>query len=228
MSRPNPDLSGLVDELLRQTGKKAAADDGANRKCKAFDGPLSLDDFYAYMPMHQYIFATSRELWPASSVNARLPSVEIGTDPKTGKPIDDQRKRVARSEPPGRADDMGAGRADADHEPADLGRRMDRAHRLHGLQPLPWRRRSSPAIRTGPAVARSHRPHLSRRRRAHHPLARASRAAARRQDQPRAGARRRAGHRQGHAAGAGEAMRSVRGISAKSRRSTCSAGSTAS
>jgi hypothetical protein len=87
MSRPNPDLSGLVDELLRQTGKKAAADDGANRKCKAFDGPLSLDDFYAYMPMHQYIFAISRDLWPASSVNAKLPAVEIGTDPKTGKPI---------------------------------------------------------------------------------------------------------------------------------------------
>ena len=57
-------------------------DDG---KRKAFDGPLSLEHFHAYMPMHQYIFATSRELWPASSVNARLPAVEIGT-PETGKP----------------------------------------------------------------------------------------------------------------------------------------------
>jgi hypothetical protein len=32
------------------------------------------EDFHAYMPMHSYIFAPSREMWPASSVNARLPS----------------------------------------------------------------------------------------------------------------------------------------------------------
>jgi hypothetical protein len=34
---------------------------------------VSLEDFHAYMPAHQYIFAPSRELWPASSVNARIP-----------------------------------------------------------------------------------------------------------------------------------------------------------
>jgi hypothetical protein len=33
---------------------------------------VQLGDFYAYMPMHQYIFAPSREMWPASSVNARI------------------------------------------------------------------------------------------------------------------------------------------------------------
>jgi hypothetical protein len=38
---------------------------------------VSLDDFYAYMPMHSYIFVPSREMWPASSVNARLPKVEV-------------------------------------------------------------------------------------------------------------------------------------------------------
>ena len=46
---------------------------------------------------------------------------------------------------------------------------------------------------------------LSRRRRPHHPLARAPRAAPEREDQPRAGAGRRPGHRQGHAARAGQA-----------------------
>jgi hypothetical protein len=45
----------------------------------------SLDDFYAYMPQHSYIFAPSRELWPASSVNARLSPV-IGFDGKLIKP----------------------------------------------------------------------------------------------------------------------------------------------
>ncbi len=36
---------------------------------------VALDDFYAYMPQHAYIFAPSRELWPAASVNARLPPI---------------------------------------------------------------------------------------------------------------------------------------------------------
>src|SRR5262249_35828688 len=36
------------------------------------DCAVTLDDFYAYMPMHTYIFVPSREIWPASSVNARI------------------------------------------------------------------------------------------------------------------------------------------------------------
>jgi hypothetical protein len=46
---------------------------------------VSLDDFLAYMPQHSYIFAPSGELWPASSVNARLPPV-IGADGKPTPP----------------------------------------------------------------------------------------------------------------------------------------------
>jgi Family of unknown function (DUF5906) len=47
---------------------------------------VSLDDFYAYMPLHNYIFAPSREVWPAVSVNARIPSIQVGTDDE-GEPI---------------------------------------------------------------------------------------------------------------------------------------------
>jgi Family of unknown function (DUF5906) len=36
---------------------------------------VQLEDFYAYMPQHQYICAPSRELWPAASVNARVPPI---------------------------------------------------------------------------------------------------------------------------------------------------------
>ncbi len=36
---------------------------------------VRLQDFWAYMPMHRYVFAPSGELWPAASVNARLPMV---------------------------------------------------------------------------------------------------------------------------------------------------------
>src|SRR5262245_11811075 len=36
---------------------------------------VTLEDFYAYMLMHNYIFAPTGDLWPASSVNARIPPV---------------------------------------------------------------------------------------------------------------------------------------------------------
>jgi len=44
------------------------------------DAGVKLQDFYAYMPMHNYIFAPSREPWPMTSVNARIPPVVIGID----------------------------------------------------------------------------------------------------------------------------------------------------
>ncbi|MFY9897256.1 MAG: hypothetical protein WAK67_05630 [Xanthobacteraceae bacterium] len=49
------------------------------------DEGVSLADFRAYMPQHSYIFMPSRELWPASSVNARLPPV-IGPNSKPISP----------------------------------------------------------------------------------------------------------------------------------------------
>ena len=57
------------------------------RPARAEDrGGLSLDDFFAYMPMHNYIFTPSREPWPASSVNSRIAPIPTGRiDPKTGE-----------------------------------------------------------------------------------------------------------------------------------------------
>ena len=46
------------------------------------DVGVKLENFYAYMPMHNYIFAPSREPWPTTSVNARIPPVVIGVDAK--------------------------------------------------------------------------------------------------------------------------------------------------
>jgi hypothetical protein len=46
---------------------------------------VSVDDFWAYMPMHNYIFAPARAHWPGSSINSRLPPV--GLTDKDGKPI---------------------------------------------------------------------------------------------------------------------------------------------
>lgn len=39
-------------------------------KRRVLPNAVTAEDFYAYMPTHQYIFVPSRELWPASSVNA--------------------------------------------------------------------------------------------------------------------------------------------------------------
>jgi hypothetical protein len=47
-------------------------------------GELSVEDFYAYMPKHLYLFVPTRELWPAASVNSRLPEVK---DKTTGETI---------------------------------------------------------------------------------------------------------------------------------------------
>jgi hypothetical protein len=43
---------------------------------------VSLDDFYSYMPMHSYMFAPSREMWPASSVNARISPIPADGEKK--------------------------------------------------------------------------------------------------------------------------------------------------
>jgi Family of unknown function (DUF5906) len=46
---------------------------------------LKPSDFVAYMPMHNYIFKPTRETWPGSSVNARIPPVALFK--KDGTPI---------------------------------------------------------------------------------------------------------------------------------------------
>jgi hypothetical protein len=56
-------------------------------------GPVSTDDFWAYMPMHTYIYAPACDMWPSASVNARIPPITLldaNGDPvlnEDGKPI---------------------------------------------------------------------------------------------------------------------------------------------
>jgi hypothetical protein len=52
---------GIITEHF-EPGKRVPAD-------------LTSDDFFAYMLEHKYIFAPTGEIWPASSVDARLPAV---------------------------------------------------------------------------------------------------------------------------------------------------------
>jgi hypothetical protein len=50
---------------------------------------ISLNDFWAYMPMHNYIYAPGRAHWPGASVNSRLPTIKL-TDAH-GQPILDEK-----------------------------------------------------------------------------------------------------------------------------------------
>ena len=78
------------------------------RKAKAFSAPgdLQLEDFYAYMVEHKYIFVPAGQMWPAASVNARCRSVPTAWT-RTASP-NSSGEHVARPQPPGRADDLGA------------------------------------------------------------------------------------------------------------------------
>lgn len=53
---------------------------------------VTLEDFYAYMPEHKYIFVPTRDLWPAPSIDARIPPVRgNGEDLKASKWLDQHR-----------------------------------------------------------------------------------------------------------------------------------------
>ncbi len=58
---------------------------------------VTLDSFVAYMPQHTYIFIPTREMWPASSVNERVPPVTIVD--AAGNPIlkDGKQQRIPAS-----------------------------------------------------------------------------------------------------------------------------------
>ncbi len=84
---------GTVEQLhalIESEAKPWTAPDEATATCD-----VSLDDFFAYMPMHNYVFVPTRETWPAASVNARVPSV-VGADGTAMAPAKwlDENRRV--------------------------------------------------------------------------------------------------------------------------------------
>lgn len=66
MRDPDP----AIDEL-RQVRQARNASKSFSRQTDA----VRLEDFYAYMLEHKYIFAPAGQVWPLSSVDARLPAV---------------------------------------------------------------------------------------------------------------------------------------------------------
>src|SRR5262249_12554801 len=52
---------------------------------------VTLEDFYAYMPNHDFVFMPTREHWPASSVDDRIPPVVLVD--RDGNPVTDRHGR---------------------------------------------------------------------------------------------------------------------------------------
>ena len=74
-------------------------------------GPVRADklaDFFAHMPSSHFIFIPARDLWPAKSVDARIPPIATGEVDDTGRPKRIKASSWIREEPSCRADDLGA------------------------------------------------------------------------------------------------------------------------
>jgi hypothetical protein len=78
------DIPDLLDHIF---GKEAERQGECGRAGEGGAGGegVRLEDFYAYMPMHNYIFVPCRTPWPAASVNARVPPVALSD--ASGQPI---------------------------------------------------------------------------------------------------------------------------------------------
>lgn len=92
-------IAGLDDEPGGDDAIQATIASGIKEGIKEPRGPrtnprqaVSLEDFHAYSPMHNYIYIPTREPWPAASINARLGMVSlVGAN---GKPL---KKKISAS-----------------------------------------------------------------------------------------------------------------------------------
>ena len=78
----NPNVALLRQARQQQRssgggGQGGGAQGGRAAGAKAAGPVLSRADFYGYMVEHKYIYTPTGDLWPASSVNSRLPAVPL-------------------------------------------------------------------------------------------------------------------------------------------------------
>jgi hypothetical protein len=72
----------IRDIYGKDAGREDAQDEAATEKA------VSLDDFYAYMPAHNYIYVPTRTFWPGASINSRILPIKL-TD-EAGQPARDK------------------------------------------------------------------------------------------------------------------------------------------
>jgi hypothetical protein len=79
-------LRGRVCHFAETAVQKFGESRRKNERTEPPGAPaITLEDFYAVMPMHAYVYTRNCEIWPAASINSRLPCMEVGSD--NGKPV---------------------------------------------------------------------------------------------------------------------------------------------
>jgi Family of unknown function (DUF5906) len=74
------------DLRLAEARRKARDKQGKSKQdAGGANTGVTLNDFFAYMPGHVYLFAPTGQMWPAISVNCRVPPIRDGVD-EEGKP----------------------------------------------------------------------------------------------------------------------------------------------
>jgi hypothetical protein len=187
---PNPGPKRLNGRTENKSASK--------NQFSAFDSTgVALSDFQAFMPMHTYIYTPSREMWPASSVNARLPPISLpsGKNISPGLWLDRHRPVEQMTWAPGL--------------PMLICNRLISEggwiERNGVTCTLPAAHHQTRRSERGRSLAHSCAQSLPRRCPAHHKVACPPGAATCRKGEPRPGARRQAGNWQRHIARAGEA-----------------------
>ena len=77
----------ISEKVYEQAKPVEYASKQISNAAKAVSEAVTLEDFYAYMPQHSYIYTPSCEPWPGTSVNARIPPVPLM---RNGKPVLDE------------------------------------------------------------------------------------------------------------------------------------------
>jgi hypothetical protein len=86
-----PDIR-FDDAPKAQPNGEAFYSDWPQSRQAEFGEGVSIDDFRAFMETHAYIFTPSGAMWPASSVNSRIPPIPLVD--KNGEPLlDDEGKQ---------------------------------------------------------------------------------------------------------------------------------------
>jgi hypothetical protein len=81
-SSAGPSAEQIYSDIRTEERKKRRKAHGGN----GLDAGVTLDDFFAYMIEHKYIFAPTGDIWPGSGVNARIAPIQVGVDDK-GEPV---------------------------------------------------------------------------------------------------------------------------------------------
>ena len=76
-----------MDNTSAGLGRLAKRNRSRRKPPPALAGRVTLDDFYGYMLQGNFIFAPSGELWPGSSVDARIPPIPTNGVNKKGEPV---------------------------------------------------------------------------------------------------------------------------------------------